>query len=180
MFYFQRRINVISTVIHNVEITVIRRWKVGWVVTMKKLILRNILSATLLTKWNLQIFFKDYAKTFTITVLMNFFWWLFLRNHLLLLISISSGLQQVSAKKCSINRYLVWLNKRFLWITKQQYWRSQDLPSALVLMDSVFSKLGSFKLPCYLPISGNSYKIIMTWITFWDCQDASANFLFFT
>ena len=32
--------------------TLIRRWDVGWVVSMKKLILRNILPATLLTKWN--------------------------------------------------------------------------------------------------------------------------------
>ena len=28
--HFQRRINVISTLIHNVETTLIRRWNVGW------------------------------------------------------------------------------------------------------------------------------------------------------
>ena len=39
--------------------------------------------------------------------------------------------------------------------TRQQHWRSQDLPSALVLMDNIFSELESFKLSCYLPISGN-------------------------
>ena len=31
LFHFQRRINVISTLIHNVETTLIRRWNVGWV-----------------------------------------------------------------------------------------------------------------------------------------------------
>ena len=31
LFYFQRRINVISTAIHNVETTLIRRWNVGCV-----------------------------------------------------------------------------------------------------------------------------------------------------
>ena len=75
------------------------------------------------------------------------------------------------------------MNKRLLWKTKQQYRRSQDLPSALVLMKKVFSECiqrRSFKLPCYLPISGNSYKISITWITFRGCQDSSANFLFFT
>ena len=45
---------------------------------------------------------------------------------------------------------------------KQQYWPSQDLPSALVLMDNVFSKLGSFKLSCSLPISDIFYRIIIT------------------
>ena len=50
---------------------------------------------------------------------------------------------------------MIWVNKRLLWITRQQYWRSQDLPSAPVLMDNVISELESFKLPCYLPISGN-------------------------
>ena len=30
LFHFQRRINVISTLIHNVETTLIRRWNVGW------------------------------------------------------------------------------------------------------------------------------------------------------
>ena len=40
-------------------------------------------------------------------------------------------------------------------MTKQQYRQSQDLPSALVLMDNVFAELKNFKLPCYLPISRN-------------------------
>ena len=31
LFHFQRRISVISTLIHNVETTVIRRWNVAWV-----------------------------------------------------------------------------------------------------------------------------------------------------
>ena len=30
LFHFQRRINVISTLIHNVGTTLIRRWNVGW------------------------------------------------------------------------------------------------------------------------------------------------------
>ena len=30
LFHFQRRINVISTLIHNVETMLIRRWNVGW------------------------------------------------------------------------------------------------------------------------------------------------------
>ena len=38
-FHFQRRINVISTALHNVETTLIRRSNVGWVVSMKKLFL---------------------------------------------------------------------------------------------------------------------------------------------
>ena len=50
LFHFQRRINLTSTVIHNVETTLIWRWNVGWIVSVKKLILRNILFATLLTK----------------------------------------------------------------------------------------------------------------------------------
>ena len=52
LFHFHRRINVVSTVIQNLETTLIRRWNDGWVVSMKKLILRNILPKTSLTKWN--------------------------------------------------------------------------------------------------------------------------------
>ena len=79
------------------------------------------------------------------------------------------------AKKCNTNRYLVWVNKRLVWIPRQQYRGSQDLPSALVLMNNVvFNELESFKLPCYLPILGNSYKIIITWITFGGCLESSA------
>ena len=37
-------------------------WNVGWVVYMKKLILRNILPATLLTNWNLQKFLRIMLK----------------------------------------------------------------------------------------------------------------------
>ena len=95
LFHFQRRINVIWTVIYNVETTLIWRWNVGRVVSMEKLILRTILPATLLTKWNLQLFFKDYAKTLTIPHLTNFFWWLLLRIRLWLVVSNSSGLQKV-------------------------------------------------------------------------------------
>ena len=36
LFHFQRRINVISTLIHNVETTLIRRWNVGWVSDLGK------------------------------------------------------------------------------------------------------------------------------------------------
>ena len=61
----------------------------------------------------------------------------------------------MGARKCNIIRYLIWVNKRLLWITRQQYWWSQDLPSAFALMGNVFSELESFKLPCCLPISGN-------------------------
>ena len=93
----------------------------------------------------------------------------------------SISIKQITgARKCNINRYLVWVNKRLLWITRQQYRRSQDLPSALVPMDNVFSELESFKLPCYLTISGNCYEIIITWIIFQDCQGSSTNLLFFT
>ena len=49
-YHFQRRINVISTGIHNVETTLIRRWNVGWVVFMNRFILRNILAVTFPTK----------------------------------------------------------------------------------------------------------------------------------
>ena len=65
---------------------------------MKKLILRNILHAALLTKWNLWVFFKDYAKIFTAPVLTNFFWSLLLRIRLRLVVSNSSGLQEVPAQ----------------------------------------------------------------------------------
>ena len=34
LFHFQRRINVISTLIHNVETTLIRRWNVGWGISL--------------------------------------------------------------------------------------------------------------------------------------------------
>ena len=63
--------------------------------------------------------------------------------------------QITGARECNINRYLISVNKRLLWITRQRYWRPQGLPSALVLMDKVFSELESFKLPCYLPIASN-------------------------
>ena len=53
LFHFQRWINVIWTVVYNVEAKLIRHWNVGWIVSMKKLILRSILPASLLTKWNL-------------------------------------------------------------------------------------------------------------------------------
>ena len=96
LFHFQRRINVTSTAIHNVETILISLWNVDWVVSMKKLILRNILPVTLLINWNLQVFFKDYSKTFTTPVLTNFFWWLLLRIRLRLAVSNSSSLQQVS------------------------------------------------------------------------------------
>ena len=47
-------------------------------------------------------------------------------------------------------------------------------------MNSVFNTLESFKFSCYLTISVNCYKIIITIIiTFWDCQGLSANLLFF-
>ena len=36
LFHFQRRINVISMLIHNVVSTLIRRWNVGWVLTLYK------------------------------------------------------------------------------------------------------------------------------------------------
>ena len=84
-----------SRMIHAVETKLIRRWNFGWVVSIKKLILRNILSATLPTKWNVLVFFKDSAKTFTTPVLTNFVWWLLLRICLRLVVSNSSGLQQV-------------------------------------------------------------------------------------
>ena len=32
LFHFQRRIKVVSTMIHNVATTLIRRWNVGWVI----------------------------------------------------------------------------------------------------------------------------------------------------
>ena len=68
----------------------------------------------------------------------------------------------MGSSNCSINRYLVWVSKILLWITRQQYRGSQNLHSALVLMDNVFSELESFKLSLYFPISDNSYEIIIT------------------
>ena len=53
LLHFQRRINVIWTVIYNFETTLIRYGNVGRVISVKKLILRNILPVTLLKKWNL-------------------------------------------------------------------------------------------------------------------------------
>ena len=119
----------------------------------------------------MQVFFKDYGKTFTKLVFTNFIWWLLLRIRITLVVSNSSDckryllkafnfcktyIKQITGtRKCNINRYLIWVNKRLLWIARQLYWRSQGLPSALVLMDNVFSELESFKLPCYFPISGN-------------------------
>ena len=70
---------------------------------------------------------------------------------------------------------MVWVNKRLLWTTRQKYRWSQNIPHALLLMDNVFSGLESFKLPCYLPISGSSYKIITIWITVRGCQGSSIN-----
>ena len=64
LLHFQRRIKVIWTVIFDIEATLIRRWNFGRVISIKKLILRTTLPTTLLTKLNLQIFFKDYAKRF--------------------------------------------------------------------------------------------------------------------
>ena len=53
LLYFQQRINVLSVVICDVETMLIRLWNVSWVVSMKKLILRNILP--LLTKLNFYV-----------------------------------------------------------------------------------------------------------------------------
>ena len=61
-----------------VKTTLIQSWNVGRVVSLRKLILRNILPATLLTKWNIKVFFKYYTTTFTTPVFANFFWWLLL------------------------------------------------------------------------------------------------------
>ena len=41
LFHFQRRINVISTLIHNVETTLIRHWNVGWDVIV--IIITNVI-----------------------------------------------------------------------------------------------------------------------------------------
>ena len=83
LFHFLGQINVIWTVIYNVDATLIRRWNVGRVASMKKLILRTILPENLLTKWNLSVFFKDYPKTFAKTpVFTKFFWLLVLRIRL--------------------------------------------------------------------------------------------------
>ena len=95
LLHFQRRISVIWAVIYNIETTLIGRWNVGRVVYMKKFILRNILPATSLKKWNLQVFFKDYAKTFTTPAFTDFFWWVLLRIRLRLVVSNSSGLQKL-------------------------------------------------------------------------------------
>ena len=94
LFHFQRRINIISMAIPNVETTLIRHWNIGSVVSMKKLILGNTLPGTWLTYWNLYVFFKDYAKTFTTPALANFFWCMLLRICLRLVVSNSSCLQQ--------------------------------------------------------------------------------------
>ena len=95
LFNFQCRMNVIWTVIYNAETTLIQRWNVGRVVSMETLILRTILPATSLTKWNFWVFFKDCNKTFTAPVFTNFFCWLLLSIHLRLVVSNSSGSQKV-------------------------------------------------------------------------------------
>ena len=95
LFNFQCRMNVIWTVTYNAETTLIQRWNVGRVVSMEKLILRTILPATSLTKWNFWVFFKDCNKTFTAPVFTNFFCWLLLSIHLRLVVSNSSGSQKV-------------------------------------------------------------------------------------
>ena len=49
LFHFQRRVNFISTLIHNVETTLIRCWNVGWVYFL-------VMSTWhLFIKWNQQI-----------------------------------------------------------------------------------------------------------------------------
>ena len=78
LLHFQLQINVIWTVTHIAKTTLIQSWNVGRVVSLRKLILRNILPATLLTKWNIKVFFKYYTTTFTTPVFANFFWWLLL------------------------------------------------------------------------------------------------------
>ena len=97
-FRFCFTCNVWSTLFQRRPTMLKHRWydvEIGWVVSMKKLILRNILPATLLTYWNLYAFLKDYAKIFTKSVLTNFFWWLLQRIRLRLVVSNSSGLEQV-------------------------------------------------------------------------------------
>ena len=84
--HFQHWINVIWMVIYNVETMLIQCWNVGRTVSMKKLTLRNSVPATLLTKWNLYVFFKNFAKIFSTSVSTNFFWWLLLRIHLRLVV----------------------------------------------------------------------------------------------
>ena len=92
LFRFQRWISVIWTVIYNVETTLTQCWNDGRAISMKKLILRNIMPATLLTKLILWVFFKDYTKRFKTPIFTNFFWCLLLRIRLRLLVSSSSGL----------------------------------------------------------------------------------------
>ena len=81
---------------NNVD-TTLKCWQgsIKLAVSMKKLILRNNLPATLLTKWNLWVFFKDYAQIFTTSFFANFFWWLLLRIRLRLVVSNRSGLLEV-------------------------------------------------------------------------------------
>ena len=127
--------------------------------------------------------FKDYAKTFTIPAFTNSFWWLLSRIRLRLVVSkmcilkasnfCKNCIKQITgARKCNLDWYFICGNKILVWITRQQYSRSQDLPSTLVLMDSVFSELKSIKLSCYF-----LFQVI---ITFRGCQDSSGNLLFFT
>ena len=89
--------NVVSMlmVINSFKKKLIQCENVGWLVSMKRLILKNILPATLLTKWNLWAFFKDYAKTFTTPILTNFFRWLLLIIHLRLVVLNRTSLTQV-------------------------------------------------------------------------------------
>ena len=163
LFHFQIWINIISMVIHNVEAVLIQLWNVGWVASMKNLILRNILPATLPAKWNSQVFFKDYAKAFTKL------WKFLVCNRCLLKASnfVKKIKQITRARKCNISKYLVWVNKA---LNDKTTVSTSSGYSALVLMDNVFSKLGSFKLSCYLPFPRNSCKVIVTWITFRGCQ----------
>ena len=82
--------------IRDVKTTLIRHWDAGRVVSTKRLkFIGTYWLQLLLTKWNLQIFFKVCAKTFTTPVVKNFFWWLLLRIYLGLVASNSSSLQEV-------------------------------------------------------------------------------------
>ena len=46
LFHFQHRINVISTLIHNIETTLIQRWNVGWEIYARKYVLQKCISKT--------------------------------------------------------------------------------------------------------------------------------------
>ena len=78
-FHFQRRINVISTFIHNVETTLIRRWNVGWgnlELKENKKGMNTWIDKNLIVHWNCSVSSSIYSDL--VWVRFDFeVWWFF-------------------------------------------------------------------------------------------------------